>query len=166
MNRIPPPPERPAVDEYGVAEISVCVTDSAQHTGRPQVFNFNYTNGMGPYIVRKYNREHVLEILVPVPKHTDDRSHASGPESYFFDNARIVWVRQIVWDPALHEPTEENTDGDDTGRESERESEEGSEESRSVLLHAERDHLWTERDTGLHSLCARVFHWGRDKGWF
>lgn len=165
MNRIPPPPERAEVEHYSVAEISICVTESRAGTGHSHVFNFNYTRGMKPYIVRSHNLKSVLEILAPNPKPADDREHASGPESYFFDNARIVWVRQKVWDPAIHEATEEDTDGDDAGRESKGEGEENPEGARSILLHAPREHIWPERDTRLHSLCARIVHWGRDKGW-
>ena len=165
MNRIPPPPERNEVDAYNVAEISVCVAESKAGIGPSQVFNFTYTRGMKPYIVRSHNLKSVLEVLVPEPKYNDDQSHADGPESFFFDHARIVWVRQKVWDPAIHEATEEDTDGDDAGRESKGEGEENPEGARSVLLHATRDHIWPERDTRLHSLCARIVHWGRDKGW-
>lgn len=165
MNRIPPPPERPEVDSYHVAEISVCVTESKAGGGPSQVFTFNYTRGMVPYIVRSHNLKSVLEILVPDPKYSDNQTHADGPESFFFDNARIVWVRQKLWDPAIHEATEEDTDGDDTGRESEGESKEALDETRSVLLHATRDDIWPERDTRLHSLCARLIRWSRDKGW-
>ena len=165
MNRIPPPPERSEVDAYNVAEISVCVTESKAGVGPSQVFNFNYTRGMKPYIVRSHNLKLVLEVLVSEPKHNDNQTHAPGPESYFFDYARIVWLRQKVWDPAIHEVTEEDIDGDDTGRESEEGSKEALDETRSVLLHATRDHIWSEWDTRLHSLCARIVHWGRDKGW-
>ena len=165
MNRIPPPPEQAEVEEYNVAEISICAAESKAGTGHTHVFNFNYTRGMEPYIVRRHNLRHVLEIVANAPKHNDDRQHAPGPESYFFDNARIVWVRQKLWDPAIHEVTEEDTDGDDTGRESEGESKEALDETRSVFLHATRDHIWSERDTRLRSLCARIVRWSRDKGW-
>lgn len=166
MNRIPSPPERAEVDEYTVAEISVCVTESKAGGGPSQVFRFGYTKGMTPYIVRSHNLKSVLEVLVPDPKYNDNQTHADGPESFFFDSARIVWVRQKVWDPAIHEATEEVTDGDNAGRESEREGEENPEGTRDILLHASGDYLREERDTRRDSLCGRMLRWGRDKGWF
>lgn len=166
MNRIPPPPERSEVDAYNVAEISVCVAESKAGVGPSQVFNFTYTKGMKPYLVRNHNLKKVLEVLVPEPKYNDNQSHADGPESFFFDSARVVWVRQKVWDPAVHEVTEEDTDGDDTGRESKNEGEENPEGTRGVLLLPSRHDLWAKRCTRCDSLCGRMLRWGRDKGWF
>ena len=164
MNRIPPPPERSEVDSYLVAEISVCVVESKAGGGPSQVFNFNYTKGMKPYIVRSHNLKLVLEVLVPEPKHNDNQTHAPGPESYFFDYARIVWLRQKVWDPAIHEVTEEDIDGDDTGRESEGESKEALDTEGRVLVHANGDsdlhEKWSSRFSRMLSQCI---HWYRDK---
>ena len=164
MNRIPSPPERSEVDAYNVAEISVCVTESKAGVGPSQVFNFNYTRGMKPYIVRSHNLKSVLEVLVTAPKYNDDQSHADGPESFFFDHARVVWVRQKVWDPAIHEVAEEDTDGDDTGRESEGESKEALDTEGCVLVHANGDsdlhEKWSSRFSRMLSQCI---HWYRDK---
>ena len=164
MNRIPPPPERPATEEYHVAEISICATESRAGTGHSHVFNFNYTRGMKPYIVRSHNLKSVLEVLAPNPKPADDREHAPGPESYFFDCARVVWVRQKVWDPAIHEVTEEDTDGDDTGRESEGESEEALDTEGCVLVHANGDSdLHEEWSSRFFRMLSQCIHWYRNK---
>ena len=157
-NKIPSPPDdlfQP--EEYEVAEFSICIRRGTDETASACVFNFGYNRGMPPYIVRKHKRNGAVEVYVPAPVDADSR--APGPESYFFNNAHIIWARQKLWDPAIHSAIEENTDGVDTRRESEGEDKETPETEERLLLHAPRYYIWKEWSTRFHSMCERFFSW-------
>lgn len=157
-NKIPPPSDdmfKPI--EYEVAEFSICIRRDTDDITPVSIFNFKYTRGMPPYIVRKHKRENVVEVYIPAPVAAD--GEAPGPESYFFNNAHIVWAKQKLWDPDIHSAIEENTDGVDTRRESEGEDKETPETEERLLLHAPRYYIWKEWSTRFHSMCERFFSW-------